>query len=331
MRIMHNRRRFLTGLSAAGAAGLIGQRSWSAVPLDTTAVRFADAPAVCLAPQYMAEDLLRADGFTDVSHVVSDAGTQAAAKLASGEIDFAIDFASAFVVPIDAGQPIKVVGGLHAGCYELFAQKGIRSVIDLKGKRVGVGQNLKSDPYLFISAMANYVGLDPVKDINWVTGTDSPMQLFIDGKVDAFLGFSIECQELRARKIGHVIISGGVDRPWAQYFCCVMAANAAYVQKYPIATKRVLRAIYTAADMVQADPKVGAQELVERGFTRKYDLALQSLKEIHYSKWREYDPEDTIRFIALRLHEAGMIQSSPQKVIADGTEWKFLSELKREL
>jgi NitT/TauT family transport system substrate-binding protein len=50
-----------------------------------------------------------------------------------------------------------------------------------------------------------------------------------------------------------------------------------------------------------------------------------------YDKWREYDPEDTIRFYALRLHEAGFIKSTPQKIIADSTDWRFLDELKREL
>jgi NitT/TauT family transport system substrate-binding protein len=55
------------------------------------------------------------------------------------------------------------------------------------------------------------------------------------------------------------------------------------------------------------------------------------LNEVPYDKWREYDAEDTIRFYALRLHETGFIKSSPQKIIADGTDWRFLDELKREL
>jgi NitT/TauT family transport system substrate-binding protein len=55
------------------------------------------------------------------------------------------------------------------------------------------------------------------------------------------------------------------------------------------------------------------------------------MKEIPYNMWREYDPEDTLRFYALRLHEAGMITSTPQKIIAQGTNWRFLNELKREL
>ena len=60
-------------------------------------------------------------------------------------------------------------------------------------------------------------------------------------------------------------------------------------------------------------------------------LALQSLQEIAYPLWREYDPEDTLRFFALRLHEVGMIKSTPQKLIAQGTDWRFLTELKKEL
>ena len=55
------------------------------------------------------------------------------------------------------------------------------------------------------------------------------------------------------------------------------------------------------------------------------------MTDVPYNKWREYDPEDTIRFYALRLQEAGMIRSSPQKIIADGTDWRFLDELKREM
>jgi NitT/TauT family transport system substrate-binding protein len=71
--------------------------------------------------------------------------------------------------------------------------------------------------------------------------------------------------------------------------------------------------------------------MVDGGFTTQYDYALQMLTEVPYNKWREYDPEDTIRFWALRLREAGMIKSNPNKIIADATDWRFLNELKREL
>jgi len=104
-----------------------------------------------------------------------------------------------------------------------------------------------------------------------------------------------------------------------------------YIRKYPIATKRVLRAILKAADVCATEPVRVARLLVDGGYTSRYDYALQMLSDLPYDKWREYDAEDTIRFYALRLHEIGMIKSSPQKIIAEGTDWRFLNELKREL
>jgi NitT/TauT family transport system substrate-binding protein len=157
------------------------------------------------------------------------------------------------------------------------------------------------------------------------------MELFADGKIDAWLGFPPEPQELRARKIGHVVVNSSVDRPWSQYFCCMLAGNRDFIRKNPVATKRVLRAILKATDFCVSDPAGAARRMVEDGFTTQYDYALQTLKEVPYNKWRDYDPEDTIRFFALRLREAGMIKSSPNRFIAEATDWRFLNELKREL
>ena len=111
----------------------------------------------------------------------------------------------------------------------------------------------------------------------------------------------------------------------------MLIGNRDYIRKCPVATKRVLRAILKAADLCAADPAQVARRLADSGFSKRYDYARQGLSELPYDKWREYDAEDTIRFYALRLHEVGLIKSSPQKIIADGTDWRFLNELKREL
>ena len=47
--------------------------------------------------------------------------------------------------------------------------------------------------------------------------------------------------------------------------------------------------------------------------------------------WPEIDVVDSLRFWALRLHDVGAIKSSPQKIIAEGTDLRFPNELKREL
>jgi len=329
MPMVQSRRQFLTDASLAGAAALL--RAPRAVAaegsLETTTVRISKDLAICEAPLDIAEELLRTEGFTDV-HYVDTAADDLSAAIADRKVDFALDFPVLFAPGIDAGNPVTVLAGVHVGCFELFAGSDVRTIANLKGKTVGS----EVAPSAFLRLMVAQVGLDPDKDIRWVTGPSvKPLELFAEGKIDAFLGFPPEPQELRARKAGHVILSTALDRPWSQYFCCMLLGSRDYVRKYPVATKRVLRAILKASDLCANEPMRVARSLVDGGFTPRYDYALQTLNDVPYNNWREYDAEDTIRFYALRLHEAGLIKSSPQKIIADGTDWRFLNELKREL
>jgi NitT/TauT family transport system substrate-binding protein len=87
------------------------------------------------------------------------------------------------------------------------------------------------------------------------------------------------------------------------------------------------------ADVIAREPERTARLLIEKGYAKNddYEYVRQMLKEIPYGQWRDYEPEDTLRFYALRLHEVGMIKSSPQKIITQGTDWRFLRELKKEL
>jgi NitT/TauT family transport system substrate-binding protein len=335
MQIRQNRRDFLAGVSmaAAAGAGLLGARASLAddPPPEVTAVRLVKLRGICLAPQYVAEELLRAEGFTDISYVEMQPGLASMEKVAGGEADFTLMYTATLVDAMDAGLPLTVVAGVHPGCFELFAHEPIRTVSDLKGKKIGI-QAVGSAGHQLVAIMAAYVGLDPDHDIDWVTDPAvRPMQLFAEGRIDAFLGFPPEPQELRALRLGHVVVNSSIDRPWSQYLCCLLAASRDFVQRYPAATKRVTRAVLKAADMCVAEPERMAQRLVQEGFAAHYDYALQTLTDVPYGKWREYDPEDTMRFYALRLHEVGMIGSSPNQLIAEGTDWRFLNELKREL
>ncbi len=326
------RRRFLTTLSLAGAASLARAPRVLASEgrLETTSVRLIKTASICSAPQYVAEGLLRAEGFTDIRYVDTPS-PEVPGAIARGKVDFGMHYASGLVRNIDAGEVVTVVGGVHVGCFEVFGSDAVRGIADLKGKSVGVPA-LGSPQHLFLAVIAAQVGVDPSKDVNWVVSPSvKPIQLFVDGKIDAFLGFPPDPQELRARQIGYVIVNSTVDRPWSQYFCCMLAGNREFVRNNPVATKRVVRAFLKAADLCATDPTSSARRLVDGGFTPHYDYALQTLSDLPYDKWREYDAEDTIRFYSLGLREVGLIKSSPQKIIAENTDWRFLNELKREL
>jgi NitT/TauT family transport system substrate-binding protein len=337
MYIMQSRRDFLTAMSAAGAAGVVDARGSLAdePPLEVTTVRLRCDPSICVAPWYIAEDLLHAEGFTDIRYVPTH-GPESAPMMARGELDFGVFATTSLPVRLDAGASITALAGMHAGCFELFAHDPIRTISDLKGKKVGIDV-LGSAKFIYVSVMVANVGLDPRNDIEWVerSGTDPtalfPTELFVERKVDAFLAFPPEPQELRARRVGKVILNTTTDKPWSQYFCCMLAGSNEFIQNHPVATKRLLRSMLKANNICAAEPQRAARQLVDRGFTERYDYALETLTNIPYAEWREFDPEDSLRFFALRLHEVVMIKSSPTTLIAEGTDWRFLNELKREL
>jgi NitT/TauT family transport system substrate-binding protein len=279
----------------------------------------------------MVEELLQGEGFTDVQYIKKEGRVQANQALAAGEVHLTMGFVGNSIIQVDAGDPIVTLAGMHVGCFELFAADHIRSIRDLKGKRVAVTE-LGSGRHTFFASVLAYVGLDPRHDVQFVTSPAAESRrLFTEGQIDAYVPFDVEVQELRAQQVGHVLLNSALDRPWSQYFCCTLAGNRAFIRKYPIATKRALRAMLKAANICALEPDRVAQFLVDKGYTPRFDEALQTLKDLPYRRWREDDPEETVRFYALRLHEVGMIKSSPQKIIAQGTDWRFLNELKKEM
>ena len=209
--------------------------------------------------QLLAEAFLRMEGFTDIQYVDAGLGLPSGEVLARGDLDFDITFAGTVVHHLDLERPVTAVGGLHVGCYELFAREPIRTIGDLKGRRVGI-QTVHGSDYFYISIMAKYVGLDPKEDIEWVTSPKGgrALELFFAGESDAFLGFPPEPQEIRARGFSGVIVNTITDKPWSDYFCCMIYGNRPWVRDHPVATKRFLRAIYKAADFCTAEPASAA-------------------------------------------------------------------------
>jgi NitT/TauT family transport system substrate-binding protein len=338
MRMQHarrvSRRWFLGAVTLAGTAGLLGvspRRVAAELPPETTTLKLPKTPAICAAPLYVAEELFKTEGFSEVQFL-SQTDAKVYEAVATGALHFdQQSVGGTLLLQLDAGLPVVGLSGVHVGCFELFATDQVRTVRDLRGKTVSLGE-LHSGRHAFLVTVLRHVGLDPHKDVHVVVQPPTQaMQLLADRQIDAFVGFPPEPQELRAKQIGHVLVNSVLDRPWSQYFCCLLVANRDFVRRHPIATKRAMRAILKAANLCASEPARAARLLVDKGYAEHYEYALQALQELPYAQWREYDPEDSVRFYALRLHEAGLIKSTPQKLIAQHTDWRFFNELKKEL
>jgi NitT/TauT family transport system substrate-binding protein len=339
MPIEQPRRRFLSQLAIAGVAGMgglasaglsDGARSFAAEPPpEITTIRLGKNEGICPVPQYVAEELLRSEGFTDIRYPTIE--TSPARAVAHSQVDWDMEFTPNVIHEVDNGAALTMVSGIHVGCYELVAHEHVRSIAGLRGRTVGFSPDYVPTKVL-VALMAKFVGLDPDKDIHWVgdLATD-PMDLFVDRKIDAFLAAPPETNELRARKLGHSLVNSATDRPWSQYYCCMLTGRTEFIRKYPAATKRIVRSYLRATDLCVNEPERMARSMVDRGFAARYDYALETLRELPYGVWRDFDPEDTVRFFALRMNEAGFSKSSPQQIITGHTNWRFLNEVKREL
>ncbi|HEV8671147.1 MAG TPA: ABC transporter substrate-binding protein [Candidatus Limnocylindria bacterium] len=307
-------------------------------PPETTTVRFV-SPAPCDPPSALAKEFLVEEGFKDIQYV--RAANTTTEWLTSNLADFSTGYGNLIAANVDAGLPILTLAGMHPGCFEIFATPGIATIRDLRGKTVAVNATNASDQfYGFFSILLAYVGVDPRAEVNFiVVGPDlnALRDAFVDGRSQAFIAPAAFGPLLRRnpKNPGKVILDTTMDKPWSQYYCCQLVANRDWARKYPAATKRVTRAILRATDAVAKDKPRAAHEYVARGFyatpsPTDEDITNEVIRDLSYD-WREIDPEETLRFFALRLADAKLIKSTPQQVIAQGSDFAFMRAQRTEL
>jgi len=313
------RREFVGAAAAAGLVATVPPTYAAEPPPETKRIRLPrfDRDYACNSPLWIGEPLLRAEGFEDIQYVVN------------GQTDLELDDPCSLLPRLDAGHPLVVLSGIHVGCFALYAANSVRTIRDLKGRRIGSPDYGRT---VFISAILAQVGLNARKDATLVdTSALDGVRLLADGRIDAYLGFPPEPQVMKAERIGRLILDTTVDRPWSQYFCCMAIGSREFVARHPVATRRALRALLKAADICAVDPVGTARTLVDKGFLTDYARSVALLRELPYRRWREYDSADSLRFYALRLHEVGAIRSDPKKLLAAGADWRFIEQLKKEM
>ena len=325
-----------TLLTACGSGS--GERSEARdldpdAPLETTSIRLWSIPNVqCIAAQYMAEPFLREEGFTDVQYPRVRSEGLRSKKSGTEGFDFGVGYAAVWIPMIEAGAPLVMLGGVHVGCWQVFGTGDIKSLRDFKGKTVSIIGPGFTDG-LFMAMTLKDVGLDIHNDVKVVNYPPSEnARLLSSGEVDAVVAFPPVSKDLRVKGIGNVVLNSLTDPPWSNYYCCTAVTNRQWMEKHPVATKRALRALVKGADVIAKDPDGSARFMVDRGYSDNFEYTCDILKEIPYNNiWRDFDPVDSVRFYALRLKQAGLIKSTPDEILERGTDFRFLTQLRKEL
>ena len=246
----------------------------------------------------------------------------------AGQIHLALNFIGPPIVNIDERAPLVILAGVHAGCFRAVRNRsGCRRCGTSRGRRSGSqrrGRAMTRLPHRH--ALPTWASIRA-----WMsTGSLHPFaecrrRLLAEGKIDGYLGFRLRTAGA-ARKEGRARGRQQCRRP------PLVPVLLLHDHREP-----GLRPPEPGGDEAgdARDPEDGRPLCAgTRAWRRKaswiragrkqYDYALQMMKDLPYGRWRDYSPEDTVRFYALRLREAGMIKSTPQKIIAEGTDWRFI-------
>ena len=335
MHIRQNRRDFLASASLAATAGLLGAHRPLAAegPPETTTIRLAFTTAICFAPFDVAEEFLRAEGFTDVQYVKAAGGFSSPQMAASGDLDFGVSFAGTVVYHLDAGLPITAVSGLHAGCYELFAREPIRSIGDLKGRRVGI-QTLSNEraPVRLHHGQARRARPERGHRVGGAAGWQrhGAVRRRQDRRVSRLSARAAGAARPRLRSR---------DREHAQR-PAVVAVFLLHDLRQPRLGPRSsgrdqalsARRLQGRRPSARPSPRTPRARLVDGGFAPRYDYALADDPDLPYELLARIRLRRTrcasTRFACTRR---ACSSSSPNALLAEGTDWRFLNELKREL
>jgi NitT/TauT family transport system substrate-binding protein len=299
-------------------------------PPETTSIRLA--AGACDSAIFGAERYLRDEGFTDIQF--TDALTTTA--MAAGNANIGNAFPQAVFNSVEGSGPkVVALGGLHPGCNEIWAQPGIASLKDLKGRTISVtAKSLTNLPYSWMAMALKQAGVDP-KDVNFVVQADADvLKLYLDGKSDVMYVATTAAAALMANPAnkGHVIFSQVNDEPWKSTNCCFIIVNEPWYRANPIAAKRAMRAIYRTADSLSADRSASAKLAADKGlFGGAAALAnITVAANMVPLDWRTYDLEKAVRFYGPLLTDVGLVKASTDDVLK-AIDLKIFKELSTEL
>lgn len=340
---MFTRRRILgygAGIAAALAVGRLSASPFPSIgasqlalsaqlpPPESTTIRIAHFP--CDAPIMAGERYLRQEGFTNIQIV-------GPTTLASGRIDMAMYFSPVEIAAdIQAGQRVVALAGLHPGCAEIWAQPGISSLRDLRGRTIVVRSKTLNDlAYSYMAVVLKHAGIDPARDVNFVAQPDAnPVNLYLEGKNDAVYVASVGAAALRANPTnkGRIVHDMVMDDPWAKLDCCILVTTQDWYRAHPVAAKRAVRAIFRAADFQPPDRADAVQLVTDRGLfggPNNFNNVRTAANMVP-STWRELDLERSMRFFGQLLTDVGLLRISVDDMVRV-LDLRIVRELRVEL
>jgi len=252
----------------AAAVALAAPGCGSRGPRQGGKVKVAWIGLVCEAPIFVAyENGYFAEEGLDVELVKTDWDAMQSG-LSFGRYDATHTLITYMLKPIEQGLDAKMTGGVHKGCLRLQAgaKTDIRTVADLRGKRIGVA-TMGSPPMIFTNRVLTAAGMDAMKDVEWIVFPNAEIELALaKGYVDAVANSEPIGSLLLANKAVRTIADQSVDMPYKDEYCCAVVVSGNLARTDPAAAAKVTRALMKAAKWVGVNPLAAARLSVEKKY-----------------------------------------------------------------
>jgi NitT/TauT family transport system substrate-binding protein len=310
-------------------------------PPEVTSIRVPRTRSGCNAPFIYAEEFLREEGFAEVRNVFAEQAYLLIDEVAEGSIDIAYHFIPPLLHAVEHGVPIVMLGPAHTACAQVVAADYVADLADLRGRRLGIAPLSVPQPgdFAFATSLLQWIGISSLDDVELVPVVVADITTGLGSDFDAVFTYPpLSYSALESRSSSgpgsgqrHIIFDSSVDEPWSRQLCCALFARRQFVEDNPVATKRALRAVLRALDHGASDLGALAGAMLKKGWLAREDYANRALAELTFGAWRTHDLAASMRFYGLYLHEAGLIQSTPEQLIQKGTDLTLFNELKSEL
>lgn len=239
----------IVALLVAGGITLSRNKSTST---GMTTFRLATNTWVGYGPLYLAQEKgYFSEENIDVSIIVMEDVSQRKAALVKGDVDGVGDTIDSLVLARDQQVLGKAVLELDVsnGADGILVTDSIKSVQDLKGKKIAVQRNFVSEAFLDYVLKKNGLKSTDVTKIDTEAGAAGAA--FVAGQVDVAVTYEPWLSKSKERKGGKVLISSA-DEPGV--LVDVMSASETYLKQHPKDVQKVMRGWFKALDYWKSNP-----------------------------------------------------------------------------
>ena len=253
------------------ATGLLAGTVFAEESQELFPLRVAYSPSLCQAPLHVAVELgfFEQEGIdpeniqVEAAHVMEAAGAD--------QVDAGFGLIGKFLLPIENGLSIKFTAGIHTGCVKLLApaDSDIKSVADLKGKRIGVTGLAGAETIVTKRALANKgISFDvqnPEVEFLVFAGSDLG-QALENGAIDAFAVGDPNASQYQKEYGLNVIIDTAASDTFKDEYCCGAWVTSKLATEHPDIAAAFTRAVLRASVWVNDHPEEAAQLQVEKDY-----------------------------------------------------------------